>query len=110
MHMPFDWTEIESKWLFKACPLAPKEDIIVSFNKVRNRFGEEFFNNYNFYRGQYVIALILDLAKIIDETEKGNCILPKNGEIIQRIKENKVYVTRLIIQFAACLLKTWIDC
>ena len=73
--MPFDWTEVESKWLFKARSLVPKEDIIPSFNKVKDRFGEDFFNNCSFYRCEYIITLILDTSKILDEVQKGNCIL-----------------------------------
>ena len=102
--MPFNWSEIESKWLLNTRPIAPKETIINSFNTVRNEFGEGFFNTYSFLRGQYIQALILDLAKIIDG-KKGNCILPLNGEIIQRIQDNKVHLNRLILQLAAYFLK-----
>ena len=101
----FQWNEIENQWLLKIPTSLPKEEILYSFKRLDEELGHDFFKKYNFIRGEFIINLVKDLALVLDEVQKGNCILPKNGEVMQRINENKVHNSNHIIQLAAYFLK-----
>ena len=103
--MPFEWNEIQTNWLYNLPISYSKEEIIEAFNKVERRFGSEFFDKYAWMRGNYVVTLIVDLSKILEETEKGNCRLPQNGEIVQKIRRNDLYSASTLIRLAAYYLR-----
>ncbi len=85
--MPFDWKEICKNWAYGlSIPYTPAETV-KAFNRVEKIFGSNFFAEYNWLRGDYIVTLIVDLNKILEETEKGNSKLPPNGEIVQKIKK-----------------------
>lgn len=103
--MSFDWNEIQTNWLYDLPISYSKEEIVKAFNKVEKRFGSEFFDKYAWIRGNYVVTLIVDLSKILEETKKGNCRLPQNGEIVQKIKRNDLYSASTLIRLAAYYLR-----
>jgi hypothetical protein len=55
-------------WAFNS--LYPAETV-KAFNRVEKIFGSNFFAEYNWLRGDYIVTLIVDLNKILEETEKG---------------------------------------
>ena len=103
--MSFDWNEIQSNWLYELPISYSKEEIIKAFNKVEKKFGSEFFNKYAWIRGNYIVSLVVDLSKILEETEKGRCKLPRNAEIMQKIKRNDLYSASTVIRLAAHYLR-----
>jgi len=105
MVMPISWSEIQSKWLYKLSISQSQNEIVEAFNRVEKRFGSSFFDDYNWLRGTYIVTLISDLDKILEETEKGSCKLPENGEVIKRIKENNIHLASTIIRLAAYYLR-----
>jgi len=94
--MPFEWNEIQSNWLYELLVSYSKEEIVKAFNKVEKSFGSEFFDKYPWIRGEYIATLIVDLSKIFEETEKGHCKLPRNEEIMQKIKKI-IYIRRVFL-------------
>jgi len=103
--MSFEWDEIQSKWLYDLPISYSKKEIVEAFNKVERKFGPELFDKYAWIRGNYIVTLIVDLARILEETKKGKCRLPQNGEIVQKIKRNDLYSTSTLIRLAACYLR-----
>jgi len=103
--VPFEWSEIQSNWLYELPVSYSKEEIVKAFNKVEKRFGSEFFDKYTWIRGNYIVTLIVDLSKILDEIQKGRCNLPEYGEVIRRIKRNNVHLADTIIRLAAYYLR-----
>jgi hypothetical protein len=103
--MPFQWNEIQRNWLYDLPTSYSKEEIVKAFNQVEARFGSEFFDKYDWIRGNYIVTLIVDLAKILEETEKGHCELPYNGEIVQKIRRNDLYSASTLIRLAAYYLR-----
>lgn len=103
--MPFNWKEVQSNWLYGFPISVAQQKIVEAFNTVENRFGLGLFDNYRWFRGTYATTLILDLAKILEENEKGNCELPENGEVVKRIKENNIHLASLVIRLAAHYLR-----
>ena len=103
--MPFEWNEIQSDWLYKLPVSYSEDEIVKAFNKVEKRFGSEFFDKYVGIRGKYIVTLIVDLSKILKETENGHCTLPPNGEIAQKIKRNNLYSASTLIRLAAYYLR-----
>ncbi|MCP8323120.1 MAG: hypothetical protein L6N96_02945 [Candidatus Methylarchaceae archaeon HK02M2] len=71
--MPFDWREIQSNWLFGLPINYSQEEIVEAFNQVEKRFSTEFFDNYPWIRGPYIVTLIVDLSKILEDVERGYC-------------------------------------
>lgn len=103
--MPFEWKEIENNWLYSLPISHPKETMVDSFNAVEEWFGAEFFNNYRGTRGQYFIALIMDLSELVEKIGSGNFIIPNNGEIMRNIKNNEIRRSDTIIRLAAHYLR-----
>lgn len=103
--MPFEWEEIQSKWLFNLPSPFPQDEIVKAFNSVEQEFGSTFFDSYNWLRGTYIVTLVSDLDKIIEEVKKGNCKLPEKGEVINQIKDNKIHLASLVIRSAAHYLR-----
>ncbi len=103
--MPFDWNQIQSKWLYGLPIEATRQELVDAFNQVEKRFGPSFFSDYNWLRGTYIANLVLDLGKIIKGIENGNCKLPENGEVVRNIKENKISSVSSVIRLSACYLR-----
>lgn len=103
--MPFEWNEIQSNWLYELPVSYSEDEIVKAFNKVEKSFGSEFFDKYTGIRGKYIVSLIVDLGKILEETEKGHCKLPQNGEIMQKIKRNNLYSASTLLRLAAYYLR-----
>lgn len=103
--MPFEWNEIQTNWLYNLPISYSEEDVIKAFNKVERRFGSEFFDKYTWIRGNYIVTLIVDLSKILEETEWGQCKLPANGEIVQKIRRNDLYSASTLIRLVAYYLR-----
>ena len=103
--MPFDWDEIQSKWLFNSPSPFRQEEVVKAFNYVEQEFGSTFFDGYKWLRGIYVLTLILDLNKVIEEVKKGNCRLPEKGEVVNLVKNNRIHLASLVIRLAACFLR-----
>lgn len=99
--MPFEWDEIQKDWLYGIPVSYPKKEIVKAFNRVESRFGSQFFDTYKWIRGNYIVTLIVDLSKVLEETEKGLCRLPEKGEIVQKIKSNDLYLASTLIRLAA---------
>ena len=51
------------------------------------------------------MTLIADLSKILEKAEKGRCKLPRNAEIVQKIKKNDLYSASTLIGLAAYYLR-----
>ncbi len=103
--MPFDWDEIQREWLYGLPVTCSQETIIKAFKKVEERFGETFFRNYRWIRGTYIITLILDLSRILEEVERGHCELPQYGEVIRNIKANNIHLVDTVTRLAAFYLR-----
>ena len=103
--MPFTWEQINSKWLLELPNQYSSKETIQAFNMVEEVLGTDFYEKYNYFRGQYFIKLVLDLATIFKEQKKGKAILPKNGEIFRNIKNNQVMKSDNILWLIAEFLK-----
>ncbi|MBN1357298.1 hypothetical protein JW988_00860 [Candidatus Bathyarchaeota archaeon] len=103
--MPFIWKQIETNWLLNLPSDSSKIDLVEAFNSVEGEFGSNFFAKYRGFRGTYFTTLILDLHKILEEVKRGNCKLPKNGELACRIRDNEMYLVSSIIRLAAYYLR-----
>ena len=103
--MPFEWNEIQGNWLYGISVPFSREEITEAFNRVEKIFGSELFEKYQGIRGNYVVTLVVDLGKIIEEIEKGNCRLRLNGEIVQKIKRNDLYSVSTLVRLAAYYLR-----
>ena len=88
--MSIEWNEIHTKWLLELPCQYEKNDLMHAFNVVEKKYGKDFFQLYNSFRGQYFAKLVFDLSTILNKEEKGKTILPRDGEINNTIERNEV--------------------
>ena len=55
MCMPFEWNQINSNWLLKLPNQYSKRELIEAFNLFEQELGKDFFESYDYFRGQCVI-------------------------------------------------------
>jgi len=103
--MPYTWDIIETKWSFGISIPYSKKEIIKAFNIVENSFGSSLFENYSWIRGAFFVTLIVDLGKILKETETGKCKTKSDGEIFNKIRKNDLYSVSTLIMLSAHYLR-----
>jgi len=99
--MPFEWNQINSNWLLNLPNQYSKSELIHAFNLIEQELGIAFFESYDYFRGQYVVKLIMDLSKIFKEQKNMKMFLPLNGEIYRNIKNNNIMKSDNVIGLSA---------
>ncbi len=103
--MRFTWGIINKDWLYGLPIPYSKDEITRSFNVIEDYFGSDLFDEYNWIRGTFIVKLVVDLCKIIDEIKTGNCVIPNDGEIFNNIRKNDLYSVSNLIMLSAHYLR-----